>query len=62
MKLTNADKRMSTLTTEGFIYSFRSKGGIAYSGRKMTENLANVTVRGEKWKEQEGERDCQQSV
>jgi hypothetical protein len=25
-----------------------------YSGRKITESLGNVTVRGEKWKEQGG--------
>jgi hypothetical protein len=33
-----------------------------YSGRKITESLGNVTVRGEKYGKSKGERDCQQSV
>jgi hypothetical protein len=32
-----------------------------YSGRKITESLGNVTVRGEKMERARGERDGQQS-
>jgi hypothetical protein len=40
------------------------EGGLGawYSGRKITESLGNVTVRGGEMERARGERDCQQSV
>jgi hypothetical protein len=55
-QLRNSDVSVKALFTFSALNYFPKQPPLVlYSGRKITESLGNVTVRGEKsWKEQEG--------